>query len=88
MESLRTSADRVATRRQSLRRPNMISMRLRVCSAACDICSFAPTEPIISSESESESEPKIHEHASLQHQTDHISEIAHHQDTLSYEAEI
>lgn len=88
MESLRTSADRVATRRQSLRRPNMISMRLRVCSAACDICSFAPTEPIISSECESESEPKIHEHASLQHQTDHISEIAHHQDTLSYEAEI
>lgn len=84
MESLRTSTDRVATRRQSLRRPNMISMRLRVCSAACDICSFAPTEPIISSESE----PKIHELASLQHQTDHISEIAHHQDTLSYEAEI
>ena len=86
MESLRTSADRVATLRQSLRRPNMISMRLRVCSAACDICSFAPTEPIISSECESE--PKIHELASLQHQTDHISEIAHHQDTLSYEAEI
>ena len=68
----------------------MISMRLRVISAACRICSFAPTEPIISSECEceSESEPKIHELASLQHQTDHISEIAHHQDTLSYEAEI
>ncbi len=66
----------------------MISMRLRVCSAACHICSFAPAEPIISSESESESEPKIHEFASLQHQTDHISEIAHQQDTLRYEAEI
>lgn len=66
----------------------MISMRLRVCSAACHICSFAPAEPIISSECESESEPKIHEFASLQHQTDHISEIAHQQDTLRYEAEI
>lgn len=70
----------------------MISMRLRVCSAACHICSFAPAEPIISSEceseSESESELKIHEFASLQHQTDHISEIAHQQDTLRYEAEI
>lgn len=56
----------------------MISMRLRVISAACRICSFAPPEPIISSESE----PEIHELASLHHQTNHISWTAHQQVAL------
>ncbi len=62
----------------------MISLRLCVCSAACRVCSFAPPEPIISSESE----PKIHEFASLQHQIDHISWTANQQVPLRSEAEI